>query len=85
MCLVESCTLAGALFEDFTPKSIDHAMPVLLLHRMLVGIGVGTLLAFPLGMAGVGIWLGLASGLGAVALLLIARWTMRERLGLVPD
>ena len=33
--------LAGCLFEDFTPKSIDHAMPVLLLHRMLVGIGVG--------------------------------------------
>ena len=65
----------------------DTTVPMIfaLVGYWVVGIGVGTLLAFPLGMAGVGIWLGLASGLGAVALLLIARWTMRERLGLVPD
>lgn len=65
----------------------DTKVPMIfaLIGYWVVGIGVGTLLAFPLGMAGVGIWLGLASGLGAVALLLIARWTMRERLGLVPD
>jgi MATE family multidrug resistance protein len=65
----------------------DTKVPMIfaLVGYWVVGIGVGTLLAFPFGMAGVGIWLGLASGLGAVALLLIARWTMRERLGLVPD
>lgn len=50
----------------------------------VVGLGVGTVLAFPLKMQGVGIWLGLASGLGAVAVLMIMRWTMRERLRLVP-
>ncbi len=55
-----------------------------LIGYWIVGIGVGIMLAFPLGMAGIGIWLGLASGLGAAALLLVARWTLRERLGLVP-
>lgn len=49
----------------------------------VIGIGVGTLLAFPLGMGGVGIWLGLASGLGVVAVLLVWRWMRRERLGLL--
>lgn len=50
----------------------------------VIGIGVGTLLAFPLGLDGIGIWLGLASGLGVVAILLVWRWAWRERLGLVP-
>ena len=49
----------------------------------IIGLGVGTLLAFPIGLAGVGIWLGLASGLGMVAVLLVWRWAWRERLGLV--
>ncbi|GLI97630.1 MATE family efflux transporter [Sphingobium sp. BS19] len=49
----------------------------------VIGIGVGVLLAFQLRMGGVGIWWGLASGLGVVALLITARWAMRERLGLV--
>ncbi len=48
-----------------------------------IGIGVGALLAFPFGLKGLGIWLGLASGLGVVAALLVLRWCMRERLGLV--
>ncbi|RJF94009.1 MATE family efflux transporter [Sphingomonas cavernae] len=50
----------------------------------VIGIGVGTIMAFTLGFRGVGIWLGLASGLAAVAVLMVARWTQRERLGLVP-
>lgn len=64
----------------------DTTMPMIfaLIGYWVIGIGVGTLLAFPLRMEGVGIWLGLASGLGAVALLLLLRWTMRNRLGLVP-
>jgi MATE family multidrug resistance protein len=49
----------------------------------VVGIGVGALLAFPLRLEGLGIWLGLAAGLGAVSLLLVARWSLRERLGLI--
>ncbi len=49
----------------------------------VVGIGVGTVLAFPLGLRGIGIWLGLASGLAAVAVLMVRRWIRRDRLGLV--
>ena len=55
-----------------------------LIGYWVVGIGFGTLLAFPGGMAGVGIWLGLASGLSAAALLLVARWSLRDRLRLLP-
>ena len=64
----------------------DTRVPMIfaLIGYWIVGIGVGIMLAFPLGMAGIGIWFGLASGLGAAALLLVARWTLRERLGLVP-
>ncbi|AUW58032.1 MATE family efflux transporter [Sphingobium sp. SCG-1] len=49
----------------------------------VIGIGVGVLLAFPLGLRGVGLWWGLASGLGVVATLLTIRWAWRGRLGLV--
>jgi multidrug resistance protein, MATE family len=31
-------------------------------------------LAFPLGLAGIGIWIGLATGLAVVAVMLIHRW-----------
>ncbi len=50
----------------------------------VIGIGVGTILAFPLGWGGVGIWAGLATGLAVVSLLLLGRWSRRTRLGLVP-
>ncbi len=64
----------------------DTRVPMIfaLFGYWVIGIGVGALLAFPLKLAGLGIWLGLASGLGVVAVLLVIRWTMRERLGLVP-
>ncbi|SFR80604.1 MATE family efflux transporter [Sphingomonas jatrophae] len=42
-----------------------------------VGLGLGALLAFPVGLAGVGVWLGLASGLAVVAVLLWGRWRRR--------
>jgi MATE family multidrug resistance protein len=54
-----------------------------LIGYWVIGIGVGVILAFPLGLQGLGIWLGLASGLGVVALLLLIRWTMRDRLNLL--
>jgi MATE family multidrug resistance protein len=49
-----------------------------------IGVGVGYWLAFHAGLRGMGIWIGLATGLGIVALLMLARWMMRDRLGLVP-
>lgn len=51
----------------------------------VIGIGVGTVLAFPLKLGGLGIWFGLASGLGIVAILVVWRWSRREKLGLVPQ
>jgi MATE family multidrug resistance protein len=47
-----------------------------------VGLGIGAWLAFGADWKGVGIWVGLASGLAAVAALMLARWFMRNRLGL---
>ena len=51
----------------------------------VVGIGVGAWLAFSAGWDGVGIWTGLATGLGIVAVLMLVRWSMRVRLGLLPQ
>ncbi|MEO6225528.1 MAG: MATE family efflux transporter [Sphingomicrobium sp.] len=48
----------------------------------VVGLGIGIWLAFARDWRGVGIWVGLASGLAAVAVLMLARWIMRDRLGL---
>jgi len=50
----------------------------------VVGLGVAVGLGFGLGWDGVGIWTGLAAGLAIVSVLMLARWTQRERLGLLP-
>jgi MATE family multidrug resistance protein len=47
-----------------------------------VGLGIGAWLAFAADWKGVGIWVGLASGLAAVAASMLARWLMRGRIGL---
>jgi MATE family multidrug resistance protein len=47
-----------------------------------VGLGIGAWLAFARDWQGLGIWVGLASGLAAVAVLMLARWNLRKRLGL---
>jgi MATE family multidrug resistance protein len=49
----------------------------------VIGIGVGAGLAFKMGLEGLGVWIGLASGLAVVSVLMIWRWTHREKLGLV--
>ena len=76
----------GVLLHGVLRGVQDTRVPMIfaLIGYWVVGIGVGTLLAFPGGMAGVGIWLGLASGLSAAALLLVARWSLRDRLRLLP-
>lgn len=50
----------------------------------VVGIGVGAGLAFWAGFKGFGVWIGLASGLAVVSVLMIRRWHRRARLGLLP-
>ena len=49
-----------------------------------VGLPLGVALAFGTSLRGVGIWIGLATGLGVVAALMLWRWSRRERLGLLP-
>lgn len=48
----------------------------------VVGLGVALWLGFAADWKGVGIWIGLASGLAAVAVLMLIRWFLRDRIGL---
>ncbi|MDB5656955.1 MAG: efflux family protein [Tardiphaga sp.] len=63
----------------------DTRMPMLfaLVGYWGFGMPLSLLLAFRLGFGGQGIWIGLAAGLLAVAIVMVWRWTRRERLGLV--
>lgn len=59
----------------------DTLVPMVLavIGFWLVGLPLGGLFAFPIGLGGTGVWLGLASALGAVALLLSQRWLYLTR------
>jgi len=62
----------------------DTKMPLLiaLIGYWLVGFPVSYLFGFPLGLRGVGIWMGLAAGLAAVGLVLTVRFALGDRLDL---
>ena len=62
----------------------DTRWPLLfaLFGYWVVGLGIGSWLAFGQDWKGVGIWIGLASGLAAVAVMMLIRWVSRERIGL---
>ena len=62
----------------------DTRWPLLfaLFGYWVVGLGIGSWLAFARDWKGVGIWVGLASGLAAVAVLMLVRWILRDRLRL---
>jgi MATE family multidrug resistance protein len=62
----------------------DTRVPMLIaaFGYWVAGLGSGYLLAFPGGFQGLGIWIGFALGLGVVSVLMIWRWTLRDRLGL---
>jgi MATE family multidrug resistance protein len=64
----------------------DARMPMLfaLVGYWAIGLPLGASLAFPVGLGGVGIWIGLATGLATVAVLMITRWLYRDALGLLP-
>ena len=49
----------------------------------LVSIPLGAALAFWGGLGGQGVWIALAVGLGIVAALVVGRWSLRDRLGLL--
>ena len=63
----------------------DTKVPMLfaILGYWVVGLPVAYVLGFVVGWRGVGIWIGLAAGLALVAVILVTRFAMRERLGLL--
>jgi len=64
----------------------DTRVPMLvaLFGYWVVGFGTAILLGFRTSWGGVGIWTGLAVGLLVVSALLLWRWRVRGRLGLLP-
>ncbi|WP_116653914.1 MATE family efflux transporter [Pelagibacterium sediminicola] len=58
-------------------------MVVALFGYWCVGMPIAWYLGSPDRLAGIGIWIGLASGLAFVAVILTTRFAMRERLGLL--
>lgn len=72
--------VGGAMLRGLHDTRVP--MVIALVGYWVIGLGGGYLLAFRYGWQGQGIWAGLALGLGAVAVLMAWRWTIRERLGL---
>jgi len=60
----------------------DTRAPMLLaaIGYWLLGMPIGTFLAFVADLKGIGIWIGLATGLSIVAVLLTWRWRKRSKL-----
>lgn len=50
----------------------------------IVGYGCAIWFGFFTPLSGLGVWIGLAAGLVVVSAMLISRWSMRARLGLLP-
>jgi MATE family multidrug resistance protein len=65
----------------------DTRVPMLYAALGYWGIGatLGVALAFPAGLEGAGIWIGLATGLAVVAVLMLRRWLRRTELGLLGE
>lgn len=64
----------------------DTKIPMLLaiVGYWIVGLPTAYLLGFTLQWRGIGIWTGLAAGLAFVAIVLVTRFALRERIGLLP-
>ena len=63
----------------------DTTVPMILAIAgyWLIGLPIAYVLGFVVQWRGVGIWIGLAAGLAFVAVVLVARFALRERLGLM--
>jgi MATE family multidrug resistance protein len=59
----------------------DTRMPMILagIGYWILGVPTGAFLAFVAGFKGVGVWMGLATGLSIVAVLLTSRWVRKTR------
>ena len=79
----------GHSFASVTEKVMRTVLtphtPIGWIFGVLMAFGIVQILMMAAGYLfwkGVGIWVGLASGLAAVGVLMVARWMMRDRLGL---
>tara|TARA_R110000868_G_scaffold4752_26_gene29604 strand:+ start:10708 stop:12123 length:1416 start_codon:yes stop_codon:yes gene_type:complete len=63
----------------------DTKVPMIMaiIGYWFIGLPIAYVLGLVLDWRGVGIWLGLAAGLGIVAVVLVARFAMRKQLGLM--
>lgn len=73
--------IASAALRGLSDTKIP--MIIALLGYWAIGFPVAYVFGFVLEWRGVGVWLGLAAGLAAVAIVLTARFAFRERLALV--
>ncbi len=85
----------AALFQVFDGAQVvganilrglsDTHMPMIFafVGYWIIGFSLAYTLGFPAGLGGVGVWLGLASGLAFVSVLLVWRFALREKLRLV--
>jgi len=62
----------------------DTTLPMLFaaFGYWVVGLAVAIVLGFRLHWGGLGIWIGLATGLAVVAVLMLVRWVRRDAIGL---
>lgn len=93
--LAASFLIVAALFQLFDGAQAvgagmlrglqDTAVPMFISAFGYIGVGLSSsvLFGFHFGWGGVGIWTGLALGLAAAASLLMLRWALRGRLGLI--
>lgn len=73
--------VGGSLLRGLADTKVP--MIICVFGYWVVGAGGAYLLAFPLGLGGIGIWWGLAIGLAFVAVIAIWRFALRERIGLI--
>ena len=65
-------------------KDTKVPMYIAVFSYWVVGVPVAYLLAFPMGLGGIGVWAGLAVGLAVAAFGLIFRFVKRDKYSLVP-
>lgn len=73
--------IGGSLLRGLSDTKVPMIMAVV--GYWGVGMVGAYVLGFPLGFGGIGIWIGLAAGLAFVAVLVMWRFALRERIGLI--
>jgi MATE family multidrug resistance protein len=93
--LATAFLLVAAIFQIFDASQVALAnmlrglhdsrwpLAIALLGYWAIGAPVGLALGFWTPLGGVGVWIGLATGLAVVAILMLMRWVGKERRGFI--